>query len=86
MGLTGGIPYIASSATTVYLAHQAGLATMGVLTNMDPGVALNILDQALNFQVHYGAVLLSFLGTCFHFYFYSLTHVIFRCNALGYGI
>ncbi|KAG1792206.1 uncharacterized protein HD556DRAFT_1432711 [Suillus plorans] len=62
MGLTGGIPYIASSATTVYLAHQAGLATMGVLTNMDPGVALNILDQALNFQVHYGAVLLSFLG------------------------
>jgi len=47
----------------VYLAHQAGLATMGVITNMDPGVALNVLDQALNFQVHYGAVLLSFLGT-----------------------
>jgi len=62
MGLAGGIPYIASSATTVYLAHQAGLATMGVITNMDPGVALNVLDQALNFQVHYGAVLLSFLG------------------------
>jgi hypothetical protein len=86
MGLAGGIPYIASSATTVYLAHQAGLATMGVITNMDPGVALNILDQALNFQIHYGAVLLSFLGTWSHFYFDNLAHVLFRCTPLGYGI
>lgn len=62
MGLAGGLPYIASAATTVYLSHQAGLATSGVLTNIDPGVALTILDQALNFQVTYGAVLLSFLG------------------------
>jgi len=29
---------------------------------MDPGVALTILDQALNIQVTYGAVMLSFLG------------------------
>ncbi|KIK97514.1 hypothetical protein PAXRUDRAFT_218731 [Paxillus rubicundulus Ve08.2h10] len=62
MGLAGGIPYIASSATTVYLAHQAGVAAMGTVTNIDPGVALTILDQALNFQVTYGAVMLSFLG------------------------
>ncbi|KAI6020885.1 hypothetical protein PISMIDRAFT_679520 [Pisolithus microcarpus 441] len=62
MGLAGGLPYIASAGTTVYLAHQAGLAAIGVATNLDPGVALTVLDQALNFQVHYGAVLLSFLG------------------------
>lgn len=29
---------------------------------MDPGVALTILDRALNIQVTYGAVMLSFLG------------------------
>ncbi|KAI6037914.1 hypothetical protein EDC04DRAFT_2570570 [Pisolithus marmoratus] len=62
MGLAGGLPYIASAGTTVYLARQAGLAAMGLATNLDPGVALTVLDQALNFQVHYGAVLLSFLG------------------------
>jgi len=61
-GLLGGIPYLAASATTVYLAHQAGLATSGMLTSMDPGVALTILDRALNIQVTYGAVMLSFLG------------------------
>ncbi|KAF8559751.1 hypothetical protein OG21DRAFT_1402578 [Imleria badia] len=62
MGLAGGLPYIASAGTTVYLSYQAGLAAAGVLTNIDPGVALTILDQALNFQVTYGAVMLSFLG------------------------
>jgi hypothetical protein len=62
MGLAGGLPYVASAGTTVYLSHQAGLAAAGTLTNIDPGVALTILDQALNFQVTYGAVLLSFLG------------------------
>lgn len=36
----------------------------GVLTSIDPGVALTILDQALNIQVTYGAVMLSFLGVC----------------------
>ncbi|KAG6376321.1 hypothetical protein JVT61DRAFT_2301 [Boletus reticuloceps] len=62
MGLAGGLPYIASAGTTVYLSHQAGLAAAGVLTKIDPGVVLTVLDQALNFQVTYGAVLLSFLG------------------------
>ena len=80
-GLLGGIPYLLASGTTIYLAHQAGLATSGisdptvffekhhltsagVLTNIDPGVALTILDRALNIQVTYGAVMLSFLGVC----------------------
>jgi hypothetical protein len=36
----------------------------GVVTSIDPGVALTILDQALSIQVTYGAVMLSFLGVC----------------------
>ncbi|KAJ3516643.1 hypothetical protein NLJ89_g984 [Agrocybe chaxingu] len=62
LGLAGGLPYLGASATTVYLAHQAQLATAGNAIGMDPGVALTILDQALNLQVTYGAVMLSFLG------------------------
>ncbi|KDR73676.1 hypothetical protein GALMADRAFT_71965 [Galerina marginata CBS 339.88] len=62
LGLVGGVPYILASGTTVWLARQAGLAAAGVSIDIDPGVALTILDQALNFQVTYGAVLLSFLG------------------------
>ncbi|KAF7979620.1 hypothetical protein HWV62_41954 [Athelia sp. TMB] len=62
MGLAGGLPYIAASGTTVYLAHQAGLAAQGLIPNVDPGVAHTVLDQALSFQVTYGAVMLSFLG------------------------
>ncbi|KAF8891336.1 hypothetical protein BD779DRAFT_197513 [Infundibulicybe gibba] len=38
-GLAGSLPYLGASATTVYLAHQAGLAATGVVTNIDPGVA-----------------------------------------------
>jgi len=61
-GLAGGIPYLGTSATVIYLAHQAGLATSGLISNIDPGVALTVLDQALTIQVTYGAVMLSFLG------------------------
>ncbi|KAF7315686.1 hypothetical protein MIND_00084200 [Mycena indigotica] len=61
-GLAGGIPYLGAGATTVYLAYQAGLATSGQVGNIDPGVATTILDQALNVQTTYGAVMLSFLG------------------------
>ncbi|KLO14896.1 hypothetical protein SCHPADRAFT_902885 [Schizopora paradoxa] len=61
-GLAGGLPYIAASGTTVYLAHQAGLAATGQPVGIDSGVALTVLDQALNVQVTYGAVMLSFLG------------------------
>ena len=46
----------------IYLANQASLAAQGVLLNLDPGVALTLLDRALSIQVTYGAVLLSFLG------------------------
>ena len=62
LGLAGTIPYVGAGLTTVYLARKAGLAAAGVTTNIDPGVALTILDQALNVQVTYGAVMLSFLG------------------------
>lgn len=82
--LTGGLPYLAASATTVYLARQAGLAAAGTIhmlscgpalrdspshavftgytVGLDPGVAITVMDQALNLQVTYGAVMLSFLG------------------------
>lgn len=46
----------------IYLANQATLATQGALSNIDPGVALTLLDRALSIQVTYGAVMLSFLG------------------------
>jgi hypothetical protein len=61
-GLLGALPYLGTSATVIYLAKQAGLVTTGSMLNMDPGVALTILDQALSIQVTYGAVMLSFLG------------------------
>jgi hypothetical protein len=46
----------------IYLANQASLAAQGALSNIDPGVALTLLDRALSIQVTYGAVMLSFLG------------------------
>ncbi|KAH9900846.1 hypothetical protein C8Q73DRAFT_636886 [Cubamyces lactineus] len=61
-GLAGGLPYLGTAGATVYLARQAGIAAQGLVPNIDPGVAITILDQALNVQVTYGAVLLSFLG------------------------
>ncbi|KIL67170.1 hypothetical protein M378DRAFT_74364 [Amanita muscaria Koide BX008] len=62
LGLSGGVPYVAAAATTAYLAHAAGLAAMGLVPNVDPAIALALLHRALEFQVTYGAVLLSFLG------------------------
>ena len=32
------------------------------MSNVDPGVAITVLHQALDIQTTYGAVLLSFLG------------------------
>lgn len=46
----------------IYLANQATLAAQEALPNIDPGVALTLLDRALSIQVTYGAVMLSFLG------------------------
>ncbi|KAL6301612.1 hypothetical protein BKA93DRAFT_751827 [Sparassis latifolia] len=62
LGLAGGLPYLGLSSATIYLAYQAGLAVTGGIGSMDPGVAITMLHQALDFQVTYGAVLLSFVG------------------------
>ena len=61
-GLAGALPYLGTSGTVIYLANQASLAAQGALSNIDPGVALTLLDRALSIQVTYGAVMLSFLG------------------------
>ncbi|KAG8818547.1 hypothetical protein FRC17_010791 [Serendipita sp. 399] len=55
-GLAGALPYLGTSAFTVYLANQAGQAASGVVTKVDPNVALSLLDQALQVQVTYGAM------------------------------
>ena len=39
-----------------------GMTHPGLIPNIDPGVAITLLDQALNLQTTYGAVMLSFLG------------------------
>jgi len=82
----GGLPYLGASVTTVYLARQAQLAASGAAIGIDPGVALTVLDQALNLQVTYGAVMLSFLGLLFLVNDPSPSiNMIYRCLALGYG-
>lgn len=40
------------------------MAAAGHSIGLDPGVAITIMDQALNVQMTYGAVMLSFLGLC----------------------
>jgi len=45
---------------SVYLARQAGMVASGLLTTIDPGVALALLRDCLNVQVTYGAILISF--------------------------
>ena len=71
----------------MYLAHQAQLAASGVIISMDPGVALTVLDQALNLQVTYGAVMLSFLGSSQWSvkYVMHLNEAFHRCSTLGHG-
>ncbi|CCM01563.1 uncharacterized protein FIBRA_03623 [Fibroporia radiculosa] len=61
-GLAGGLPYVGATGATIYLARQAGIAATGLVSSIDPGVAITVLDQALNIQMTYGAVMLSFLG------------------------
>jgi len=61
-GLAGSLPYLGTSGLTIYLANQAGEAASGVASKIDPGLAQSLLDQALNIQVTYGAVMLGFLG------------------------
>ncbi|KAK7694033.1 hypothetical protein QCA50_003609 [Cerrena zonata] len=61
-GLAGALPYLGASGATIYLARQAGMAATGIVTNINPGVAITLLHQALDVQMTYGAVMLSFLG------------------------
>ncbi|PVF95855.1 putative MNN4-regulates the mannosylphosphorylation [Serendipita vermifera] len=61
-GLAGSLPYLATSGATVYLARQAGEAASDVVSKIDPGLAISLLDQAMSIQVTYGAVMLGFLG------------------------
>lgn len=61
-GLAGGLPYIGTSLSTLYFAHQAGQASSGSLHSIDPSAALALLESATVVQVTYGAVMLSFLG------------------------
>ncbi|KAF7309936.1 hypothetical protein MIND_00366000 [Mycena indigotica] len=58
----GGLPYIGTGLTTVYLAHQASLEATSTVARIDPGIATNIFIDALHVQTTYGAVVLSFLG------------------------
>lgn len=62
LGVGGLVPYLATSASTVYLARQAFLADRGLAANFDAEVALTLLYHTQNLQVTYGAVILSFLG------------------------
>ncbi|PCH37696.1 hypothetical protein WOLCODRAFT_95656 [Wolfiporia cocos MD-104 SS10] len=61
-GLAGGLPYLGATGATIWLARQAGFAATGFAGSIDPGVAITVLDNALNIQTTYGAVMLSFLG------------------------
>ncbi|PCH36513.1 hypothetical protein WOLCODRAFT_140496 [Wolfiporia cocos MD-104 SS10] len=61
-GLAGGLPYLGTTAASIYMARQAGLAAMDMMSRLDPGVAITMFDHALNIQMTYGAVMLSFLG------------------------
>jgi len=81
----GGLPYIGASATTVYLAHQAQLAASGAAIGIDPGVALTVLDQALNLQVTYGAVMLSFLGSSNYHHHHHQTPTRIRSTEISIG-
>ena len=62
LGLVGSLPYLASTGTTVYYAHQAGLVAADLLPSFDPTLAAALLNQSLTFQVTYGAAMLYALG------------------------
>lgn len=62
-GAAGVLPYAATSATTIYLAHQASLAqTAGKESTVDADTALALLHHVENLQLGYGALILSFIG------------------------
>lgn len=62
-GAAGVIPYAATSATTIYLSHQALLAeTAGKTGTVDSETAMALLHHVENLQLGYGALILSFIG------------------------
>jgi Protein of unknown function (DUF3429) len=62
MGLAGSLPYLGTTLSTLYLARQAGQASVGAIWNISPDVAAKFLEASMNIQVTYGAIILSFLG------------------------
>jgi len=62
-GLAGVLPYIATSATTIYLSKQAALALSPMNSTLDAETALALLSQVEGVQMAYGAVILSFIGS-----------------------
>lgn len=54
--------YFIPCLTADHDAFPLALALAGLVPNMDPGVAITLLHQALHVQETYGAVMLSFLG------------------------
>jgi len=61
-GLAGTLPYVGTTAFTLYAARQAGLAASGLYTAMQPAASLALLHTCMEWQITYGAVMLSFLG------------------------
>ena len=62
MGLAGSLPYLGTALSTLYLARQAGQASIGAIWNIPSEAAVDLLNTSMNIQVTYGAVMLSFLG------------------------
>jgi len=61
-GLAGALPYLGTTGASLYYASQAGQTAAKFTTQLDPSIAVELLNQALHVQVTYGAVMLSFLG------------------------
>jgi hypothetical protein len=61
-GLAGALPYLGTTGASLYYAAQAGQTAAKVTAQLDPSIAVELLNQALHVQVTYGAVMLSFLG------------------------
>ncbi|PWN50158.1 hypothetical protein IE53DRAFT_374761 [Violaceomyces palustris] len=61
-GAAGVIPYLCTSAASIWLARQQHMVSQGVVTSIDSETASALLVHAQNVQVGWGAVILSFLG------------------------
>ena len=59
-GLAGALPYLGTTGASLYYASQAGQTAGKFTAQLDPAIAVELLNQALHVQVTYGAVMLSF--------------------------